>query len=567
MDHFTFSFESVAAKSCNYLERLVDERGIPYFNVFWTDPAEAAHDWPDFGDVMSRQLQGAVMMRRMTGRKASTEDIWLEHLLSNIDPSDGLLHGVNAAGSKSAPGWGDSALTLYALVTAYADSGDAKLGGIVADMAAGLLKMLGNSDIPEGWGAGFSLKPLVLCARLVDSGEALELAEFFIKRVFHEERVFTPDNTFRHGGHMHGNLRVLLGAADYALYVGDVELWSRIDAIYRWVKSVKTDFGFMPEQYGREGDIVPCETCALMDYAGLGVTLANHGHPEYWGDLERLARNHYVESQLTDTSWLTTDNSRPDSEQFTWKNIDERVVGAWAGWSSPNHILAQCETLDSLWGGPELKGKTRALQNCCGGSGVHGLYILWKNSARYIDGVLWVHMHLDKKLSEAEIRCFQPWQGLLSVNLKKPCDVKVRIPDFTDAESVSVSVNGAAVDPGVWGNYLEIGRRSVGDTIEVKYPLNTRTENVGIGNPGYRQYHYQVTWKGDTVVDMKPVGNEFSTGYSDFDKRDVPVFYGVEGPGTLYRREHMNADIMPKLSTLHEDAGLIDFWYGLHSKK
>ena len=82
MDHFTFSFESVAAKSCNYLERLVDERGIPYFNVFWTDPAEAAHDWPDFGDVMSRQLQGAVMMRRMTGRKASTEDIWLEHLLS-----------------------------------------------------------------------------------------------------------------------------------------------------------------------------------------------------------------------------------------------------------------------------------------------------------------------------------------------------------------------------------------------------------------------------------------------------------------------------------------------------
>ena len=33
---------------------MVDKDGLPYFNIFWTDPAEAAHDWPDFGDVMSR---------------------------------------------------------------------------------------------------------------------------------------------------------------------------------------------------------------------------------------------------------------------------------------------------------------------------------------------------------------------------------------------------------------------------------------------------------------------------------------------------------------------------------
>ena len=46
---------------------MVDRDGLPYFNIFWTDPAEAAHDWPDFGDVMSRQWQAAVMARHLTG--------------------------------------------------------------------------------------------------------------------------------------------------------------------------------------------------------------------------------------------------------------------------------------------------------------------------------------------------------------------------------------------------------------------------------------------------------------------------------------------------------------------
>ena len=97
---------------------------------------------------------------------------------------------------------------------------------------------------------------------------------------------------------MHGNLRSMVGAADYALTTGDPVLYSRIDALYRYVKTTGTSFGFLPEVIGRQGDIIACETCALMDFAGVGVTLANHGHPEYWGDMERLARNHYVESQV-----------------------------------------------------------------------------------------------------------------------------------------------------------------------------------------------------------------------------------------------------------------------------
>ena len=79
------------------------------------------------------------------------------------------------------------------------------------------------------------------------------------------------------------------------------------------------------------------------------------------------------------------------------------MVGGYSGWTSPTHILAAREELH--WGGPELRGKTRAIQNCCGGSGTHGLFIVWKNASRFENDTLSVHLHIDKLLPQAEIRC------------------------------------------------------------------------------------------------------------------------------------------------------------------
>jgi hypothetical protein len=106
------------------------------------------------------------------------------------------------------------------------------------------------------------------CARYVGCEPALDLAGLLVADIFTHHPLFSPDNTFRHGGHMHGNLRCLVGAADWALYTHDPVLYSRVDALYRYVRSESTRFGFLPEAIGRHGDIVLCETCALMDYLG-----------------------------------------------------------------------------------------------------------------------------------------------------------------------------------------------------------------------------------------------------------------------------------------------------------
>ncbi len=418
---------------------MVDEQGQPYFNVFWTNPSEAAHDWPDFGDVQSRQLQAAIMARHMTGQEARTEKIWLERILSYIDPQTGLLFRPKTSYSDHVSDPGDQALTLYALVTAYADSGDKRLLTVCRKMVDGIEEKTKQNDRQGArFLDGFLIKSLMTCARHADYEPAYRLAGRLVEEVFVHRPLPTPENTLRQGAHVHGSLRTLVGAADYALHSGNQGLLDRVAAVYSFVKSKATRFGFLPELIDRKGDIVACETCALMDYIGLAVTLANHGHPEYWGDVERIARNQLVESQLSDGSWLISDSAREDTEQFTWREIGERMVGGYAGWSSPTHFLAARETLNAHWGGPELRDKTRAFQNCCGGSGTHAFFEVWKNASRFENGVLSVNLHIDKLLPQAEIRCYQPYRGLLTVKPLKSCNVKVRIPDFVATEDLKV---------------------------------------------------------------------------------------------------------------------------------
>ena len=550
----TFAIETFVTRTYNYLDNMVDKDGLPYFNIFWTDPAEAAHDWPDFGDVMSRQLQAAIMARHLTGKEARNEKLWVKKVLSYLDPETGLLMRPKTSFSEPVADLGDQALTLFALVTLYADTKDADLKAAIDKMIDHLPKLYE----PNHWLRGFIVKSLMTWVRQTGSQPALEQAGKLVRSCFDENPLFTPDNTFRQGGHMHGNLRTLVGAADYALYVNDPVLFSRVDALYRYVRSEGTRFGFLPEVIGRKGDIVSCETCALMDFLGLAVTLANNGHPEYWGDVERMARNQLVESQVADTSWLKP-GDKPDTEQFTWRDVGGRMVGGYSGWTSPTHILAAREELH--WGGPELRGKTRAIQNCCGGSGTHGLFIVWKNASRFENGTLSVHLHIDKLLPQAEIRSQQPYQGLVTIDLKQSCKVRVRIPEFVDPQAIQAKSNQGKVEARVWGNYLELGQRQAGEKLEVSYPVAVWEEDVTIGNPGYRQYRYRATWKGDTVVRMTPVGEQVTTGFSDFDGKPVEVFYGKDGPGPLYQREYMLENVVPIQASLHLDDGSLDFWF------
>jgi hypothetical protein len=72
----------------------------------------------------------------------------------------------------------------------------------------------------------------------------------------------------------------------------------------------------------------------------------------------------------------------------------------------------------------------------------------------------------------------------------------------------------------------------------MSHPLPAKTETIFIGNEGFKQYEYEVTWKGDTVVAC--LGKtEYKRGYTALMDAEVELFYGEEGPGPLYQRQEV----------------------------
>ncbi len=567
----TFALETYAKRNINYLTRMVDEDAVPYFTVLWHEDgvAEAVHAWPDYTDVMMRQIQACMMLRHMCGESVPLEGTWYDMAASLLDPDSGFMLPPVHPWTANIDFRERQRHAVHTFVTQHLDAGDTVSRGIVLKMVDGLRAQADRGELlPGGLGSGFFIKSLTLCARHMDYEPAAELAGRFVDWIFEESPLFAPDNTFRHGGHVHGNCKCLAGAADYALLVNDPTLFSRVDALYRYVRSESTAFGFVPEAMGRRDDIRPCEACTIMDYMGLAVTLANHGHPEYWGDVERVTRNHLIESQVADASWMKSDPSRPDTEQCTWSDVGERMVGGYGGWMSPNHMLAAFQRSRNGFQRTEDGGRCRLFQNCCGGSGTHALFMAWKNAARVDGGCLSVHMHLDKLLPQAEIRCFQPYHGTLRITLRDASKVRVRIPDFVTAREMRVEsensrtreAHAAPVEFQVWGNYIELGAREAGETLQITYPLPLREEESVLGNPGYRQYRYRVTWKGDTVVRLEPL-EDYRMGFLRGQVDEVPLYYGSDGPGLLYQRGHLVQDDVPELSPIHLDDGSMDLWF------
>jgi hypothetical protein len=410
--------------------------------------------------------------------------------------------------------------------------------------------------------AGFLLPPIVQSSRLLHIVRAEELASQIVSVIESDRKIHTADGSIPDGIHMHSYLRTLMGLAMFAVTSRDSALLVNVAHRARMVKKAATRFGFLPEVYNRRGDIITCETCTLMDYMGLLVTLANNGFPEFWDDAEYLLRNHLLESQARDMAWLDSSHEKPDTVQFSSRAIGQRMQGGFAGWSSPNHLLGAAETL-TWWGGPELKAKVRAFQNCCGGSGVHAFFIAWKNIARYHDGTLYVHLHVDKELPQAVIRSEQPFAGKTRIHLRGPMHLHVRLPEFVDARELAVTVAGHKKEPLIENGYLVMPDLPAGAEIEVHYPLPVSEETVSVGNSGYQSYHYRIRWRGATVIAVTPVGEPPSFGYSEFERKKVACYYGAAGPSPLYQRESLARTRTAIPAELHCDTSPIDFWSAL----
>ena len=570
-----FSLERYALNSLNYLENMVDENNQPYFNIFWTDPISAVHDWPDVCDVATRQLQAALMIKHMTGISARNEEQYRDNFFSRFQHGNGLAYRPETPYTKHAANIDEQTLTLSTLVTLMQDDQDGKAEELVRKSIKTLNEIGVAKDnslwfpdfnyYNDGWheksitGPGrdhymMMVRPLIQYYKLTGYKESFNLAEKIINGVLKHSKYIMDDGTFN--GHVHGHLCFLSGVTDYASVSGNEALLKKMNDYYLFIRSKGTEFGWVPELTGRKSDCLGCETCGIMDFIHLGILLATNGYTEYWDDIERTARNHLVESQFSDTEWMRSLITKKDTDEISYRDIHQRMKGGYAGWSSPNHYLAYLEVLPDGWIQNEsslVVGKYRIAQNCCGGSGSRALFHVWKNILELKDGLLTLNIHMDKKIKEAEVRCYKPYAGITKIILHSDLKLKIRVPSFMQRADITLLVNNENVDFTIVENYICTNKIKNNSVVEFKYPLPVKKETIAIGHNGCQQYFYDVVWKGDTVISVNAHDNPVE-GFSQTNNCRVKIFGGESGPGKLYQRNHFNdADINPELFPIKED--------------
>ena len=529
------NLEQEGLGSYNYLERLGDpETGYTCFDVFLTNPAEAVHDWPDFLDVPGRSAESCVLLRHMTGRTVATEDAFFRRIYG-FQEGDGLFYRPETPITTHQVYLEEQALVMGALLARAIADDDAE----AQDRLARLVRGLAAQGIAAGAFPAMLTRPLVRAYEAFALPEALALLESFRATVMTDSPLFRADGSFE--GHVHSHEYAAAGLVELGRVTGDDELIAAMDRVFRFVRSQSTAFGFVPEVAERKDDVIACETCDLMDYIHLALTLARAGHTEYYDDVERAVRNHLIESRVRHGDWLPAGASAKDDEYAYRVGVAEKVVGAYGGWSSPNHILAYDEYLPAAWvKSPEVGhlylGKVRALQNCCGPSGPKAVYLAWQHASRVEGTTLRINLLLDRALPEADVRGCEPWEGKVEVTLRAPLAIALRVPGFAAAGEVRAVVNGEEAALRTEGGYAVTPKLAAGDVVAFAYPLPEREETISIGNAGRQQYEYRVAWRGSTVLRMEP-GDNPTMGVSHLMSEPVRLYYGEEGPHRLEERD------------------------------
>ena len=183
----------------------------------------------------------------------------------------------------------------------------------------------------------------------------------------------------------------------------------------------------------------------------------------------------------------------------------ERLVGTWAGWSTPNDFLDPIN-------GP-------GIMHCCTGNAARTLYYIWDSIVVPEGHRARINLLLNRVSPWLDLSSYLPYSGRVDLKIKKVTAVALRIPQWSRRDDVRCTVNGTP-KPFKWsGNYLEVEGLSAGDAVTVMFPQVERRLWRMIG-----ENIYHLMMKGDTVVEIDPQGELYPLYQRASYKQDLAPF-------------------------------------------
>jgi len=334
------------------------------------------------------------------------------------------------------------------------------------------------------------LHGLVQAYQFFGNEEALDLARGLANHLLGISRYFNWKGEFF--GHVHSATVVAAGLVLLGRLTGQEKYTKRGKEILRYVLSLSSTFGWVPE-YAQWHPMSEehCETCCIRDVilccfemidAGIGP---NGDVNECWDIINRFARNQLTEQQIKDRSFVAVDNSIPDTEEVTYKDIDKRIVGGYSGGGEPNSI--------SL-------AKFRSIAGCCVGTAPQALHQIYHAIIREDGGRIRVNLPIAKDDPRAKVRIGYPNEGWLEVRAQKAGDYALRVLPFMDKD-LTLTVDGQRRSIRMKDGCADIGKVNKGGSIRLEHDIVQEVRNEFVADREYR-----VTWKGCDVVDISPHG-------------------------------------------------------------
>ena len=537
-----FDPRAMAKRSLNYLTRMVDENNdnLPYWLILPNKkPAEAAHCRVDDAELVGSWYEGLSCSMRLLNTEEGKDvlDSFKRQLLSSWGEHGLRFHKKYPWTHTMHSSFHEMGYILSALVRLYEDEpGNKEVERRIYDLIRGMrslvierrVRTFWNGDMPEDrpiyefpndvylMEGGFDLschtgrgempirntimlKALTRWYELKGDETALDLANGLANQVLGPSRYFSWDMNYF--GHVHSAMWFASGLTRLGRITGNQEYVSKAKGIYDYTRSLSSSFGWVPE-YARwhPMDEEHCESCCIKDMIECALELIQCGYEEYWTDIVLFSRNQLVENQVSYAGYVTDDNTLPDANGITYRDISSRMIGGYTGGSLPNSISLS---------------KFRSIAGCCAGIAPVGVWLVWENAVSIDGNRLIVNIPMDKEDKEYRLECGYPDKGLLALTPASDRDVCFRLYPYLP-EKLRVTVDGQEAAYKIENGLLTVAGVKAGQRVMLSYALRSTVKKERCAGREYR-----VLWRGCDVIDILPHGEHLRLFQRDGNKEKV----------------------------------------------
>ena len=334
------------------------------------------------------------------------------------------------------------------------------------------------------------LGPLVKYYRATGFGPALKLALALKEKAVSE--FFRPEGTYNpatFGTHAHSVTCVMSSLGQLADLMGDATLLDRVEAFYdNGLWELRDEIGWSAESHGQT-DTDHGEANNTGDILETALILGRWGHARCYHDAERILRMHLLPCQLRDVSFAEEPENPEGIDAL--RDVADRHLGAF-GFPAP-------------YGHRSIgKGRGGVSFNMDIVGGVVGSLCEAYRDVTRLDAC-GHHVNLLFDHETDAIKIHSPYtHDALSIQVKKPAPLFVRIPPWTDRDQLRVE--RVSSDWRWLEGHLFFSEPPSDGPLQIHFPLPEQMITLS-------RHHIQpirVKVRGDAVVGMDNAGADFT---------------------------------------------------------